>query len=223
MSLVVQDLVKRYPGADLPAIADVSFTAPDRAITALLGPSGSGKTTVLRVISGLEIPDSGSVHLDDVDLTYLPPQKRNVGFVFQSYALFEHMSVRDNVAFGLDVRRVPVKERNERVDELLELVQLQDFGARHPSRLSGGQRQRVAFARALAIQPRLLLLDEPFSALDAEVRVELRDWLHALHERTHLTTVLITHDEQEANAVASHVVRMRAGTVVSEGAIERAA
>lgn len=223
MSLVVHDLVKRYPGADLPAIANVSFTAPNRAITALLGPSGSGKTTVLRVIAGLELPDAGRVVLDGADLTHLPPQKRNIGFVFQSYALFEHMSVRENVAFGLRIRRVPAAERERRVDELLELVQLQDFGKRLPSRLSGGQRQRVAFARSLAIQPRLLLLDEPFSALDAEVRVELRDWLWRLHETTDLTTVLITHDEQEAQAVASHIVRMRAGTVVAEEDVAGAA
>lgn len=217
MTLLARNLEKRYPGADLPAISEVSFSAPSGAITALLGPSGSGKTTVLRVIAGLEVPDQGQVVLHDQDITWLAPQHRNAGFVFQNYALFEHLSVEENIAFGLRLRKVPAKERRQRVAALLEQVRLGDLGRRYPSQLSGGQRQRVAFARTLAVWPRLLLLDEPFSALDPQVRGELRDWLLQLHEDLELTTVLITHDEAEAQAVASNIVRMEAGSVVEEG------
>lgn len=217
MTLLARNLEKRYPGADLPAISEVSFSAPSGAITALLGPSGSGKTTVLRVIAGLEVPDQGQVVLHDQEITWLAPQHRNIGFVFQNYALFEHLSVEENIAFGLRLRKVPAKERRQRVAALLEQVRLGDLGRRYPSQLSGGQRQRVAFARTLAVWPRLLLLDEPFSALDPQVRGELRDWLLQLHEDLELTTVLITHDEAEAQAVASNIVRMEAGSVVEEG------
>ncbi len=207
MSVAVEGLTRRYPAALTPAVADVSFAAPTGAITSLLGPSGSGKSTVLRLIAGLDRPDAGRVRFDDDDVTALPPQRRGVGFVFQSYALFRHMTVRKNVAFGLDVRGAPKAETDARVDELLALVQL-----------SGGQRQRIAFARALAIRPKILLLDEPFGALDARVRVELRDWLLRIHEQTHVTTLLVTHDQDEALELSQHVVVMKDGRVVQAGA-----
>ena len=171
MSLVVKNLTKRFTARGTPAVADVSFAAPAGGITTLLGPSGSGKSTVLRVVAGLEQPDSGQVMFGGDDVTNVPAQKRGLGFVFQSYALFKHMTVRKNVAFGLGVRKVGVEETKKKVDELLSLVQLDGLGDRYPAQLSGGQRQRVAFARALAIEPKILLLDEPFGALDAQVRV----------------------------------------------------
>lgn len=217
MSVVVEGLTRRFPEAPTPAVADVSFAAPTGAITSLLGPSGSGKSTVLRLIAGLDRPDAGRVRFGDEDVTQLPPQRRGVGFVFQSYALFRHMTVRKNVAFGLDVRGAPAASTAARVDELLSLVQLADLGDRYPDQLSGGQRQRVAFARALAIQPKILLLDEPFGALDARVRVELRDWLLRIHEKTHVTTLLVTHDQDEALELSQHVVVMSEGKVVQSG------
>jgi len=218
MSVAVEGLTRRYPAALTPAVADVSFAAPTGAITSLLGPSGSGKSTVLRLIAGLDRPDAGRVRFGDDDVTALPPQRRGVGFVFQSYALFRHMTVRKNVAFGLDVRGAPKAETDARVDELLALVQLSDLADRHPDQLSGGQRQRIAFARALAIRPKILLLDEPFGALDARVRVELRDWLLRIHEQTHVTTLLVTHDQDEALELSQHVVVMKDGRVVQAGA-----
>ena len=183
VSLVVKNLTKRFTARGTPAVADVSFAAPTGGITTLLGPSGSGKSTVLRVVAGLEQPDSGQVLFGDDDVTNLPAQKRGLGFVFQSYALFKHMTVRKNIAFGLGVRKVGKEETRRKVDELLSLVQLDGLGDRYPAQLSGGQRQRVAFARALAIEPKVLLLDEPFGALDAQVRVELRDWLRRVPRR----------------------------------------
>jgi sulfate transport system ATP-binding protein len=187
-------------------------------LTALLGPSGGGKSTLLRIIAGLESADAGTVMIEGADATRLPPQRRNVGFVFQHYAAFKHMTVRDNVAFALKIRKRPKQEIRERVDELLELVQLQGFGDRYPSRLSGGQRQRMALARALAAKPRVLLLDEPFGALDARVRAELRDWLRRLHEEVRGTTVCVTHDQEEAMEVADRVAVLDHGRLEQVGA-----
>ena len=200
-------------------MADVSFVAPAGGITTLLGPSGSGKSTVLRIVAGLEQPDGGQVLFADQDITQLPAQKRGLGFVFQSYALFKHMNVRQNVAFGLGIRKTPKDETRRKVDELLSLVQLDGLGGRYPAELSGGQRQRVAFARALAIEPKLLLLDEPFGALDAQVRVELRDWLRRIHDERHVTTLLVTHDQEEAMEVSDQVVVMHEGRVAQTGTV----
>ena len=211
--IVARDVVKRF--GDFTALDGVSIEVPAGALTALLGPSGSGKSTLLRVIAGLETPDSGTVEIDGRDATRLSPQKRGVGFVFQHYAAFKHMTVRDNIAFGMTVRKRPKAEIRERVDELLALVQLRAFGDRYPAQLSGGQRQRMALARALAVQPRVLLLDEPFGALDATVRKELRAWLRRLHDEVHVTTVFVTHDQEEAMEVAEQIV------VLNEGRIEQ--
>ena len=183
------------------------------SLTALLGPSGSGKSTLLRIVAGLEWPNSGEIRLAGEDATALTPQKRGVGFVFQHYAAFKHMTVRENVAFGLKIRKRPKDEVTRKVKELLDLVQLQGFGDRYPAQLSGGQRQRMALARALAPEPNVLLLDEPFGALDARVRAELRVWLRRLHEETHTTTVFVTHDQEEAMEVADSVVVMNRGRV----------
>ena len=212
----VQGATKRY--GDFAALDDVSVDVPDRSLTALLGPSGSGKSTLLRVIAGLEQPDAGRIELDGDDVTQVPPQRRGIGFVFQHYAAFKHMTVRDNVAFGLTIRKRPRAEVDARVDELLGVVGLSGFHARYPSQLSGGQRQRMALARALAVEPRLLLLDEPFGALDANVRAELRSWLRRLHEEVPVTTVLVTHDQEEAMEVADRVVVMNGGRVEQVGA-----
>ena len=217
MSLIVSRLTKRFPTARTPAVADVSFHAPTGVITSLLGPSGSGKSTILRIVAGLEAPDHGQVHFGEDDVTSVPAQKRGVGFVFQSYALFRHMTVRKNVAFGLSIRHLDKDEIATRVEDLLHLVQLDGYGERFPTQLSGGQRQRVAFARALAIEPRILLLDEPFGALDARVRVELRDWLRRFHDERHVTTLLVTHDQEEAMELSQHVVVMHQGKVEQVG------
>jgi sulfate transport system ATP-binding protein len=217
MSVVVRNLTKRFTVRGTPAVADVSFTAPAGRITTLLGPSGSGKSTVLRVVAGLEQPDDGAVLFGEQDLTAVPAQKRGVGFVFQSYALFKHMNVRSNIAFGLHVRRMAKEDVRRKVDELLSLVQLEGLGERYPTQLSGGQRQRVAFARALAIEPKVLLLDEPFGALDAQVRIELREWLRQFHDQRHVTTLLVTHDQEEAMEVSDHVVVMHEGRVAQAG------
>ncbi len=195
------------------ALDDVSVDVPTGSLTALLGPSESGKSTLLRVIAGLERPDAGEVWLDGDDVTGRPPQRRGVGFVFQHYAAFQHMTVRENVACGLKIRRRPRGEITKRVDELLELVQLTGLAKRYPAQLSGGQRQRMGLARALAVDPKVLLLDEPFGALDARVRKELRAWLRRLHDETHTTTVIVTHDQEEAMDVADRVVVMNAGRV----------
>ncbi len=217
MSVEVRNLARRFTDDGPPAVADVSFTAPTGAITAILGPSGAGKSTVLRIIAGLEEPDAGRVLLSGEDVTATPVQKRGVGFVFQGYALFGHLTVRENVAFGLRVRRVPRQEALAKADDLLRRVQLDGFGERRPAELSGGQRQRVAFARALAVSPRVLLLDEPFGALDAGVRLELGEWLLRLHDETGLTTLLVTHDQPEAFALASHLVVLFDGFVARAG------
>jgi sulfate transport system ATP-binding protein len=220
MSLVVDSLAKRFGAYE--ALKGVSFTAPQGAFVTLLGPSGSGKTTLLRILGGLEFPDDGAVRFADLNWLGVPARQRRAGFVFQQYALFRHMTVAKNVAFGLRVR--PRRERPSRTDirkrvaELLSLVQLDGLGERYPSQLSGGQRQRVALARALAIEPRMLLLDEPFGALDAKVRKELRMWLRQLHERMGITTIFVTHDQEEAFALADLVAVMNAGRIEQYGA-----
>ncbi|WP_110180411.1 sulfate/molybdate ABC transporter ATP-binding protein [Nocardioides solisilvae] len=213
MSIDVTGISKRY--GDFVALEDINLTLPTGQLTALLGPSGGGKTTLLRIIAGLETPDSGSVVIEGTDATRLPVQKRNVGFVFQHYAAFKHMSVARNVAFGLEIRKTPRADIKRRVDELLALVHLSQFADRLPAQLSGGQRQRMALARALAVQPTVLLLDEPFGALDAKVRKELRDWLRRLHDEMHVTTVFVTHDQEEALEVSDEIV------VVNDGRVEQ--
>ena len=216
MSIEVRNVSKRF--GTFTALDDVSLEIPDGSLTAVLGPSGSGKSTLLRIVAGLERPDSGEIRLSGEDATRLAPQRRNVGFVFQHYAAFKHMTVRDNVGFALSIRKRPKAEIRERVDELLELVQLSGFADRYPSQLSGGQRQRMALARALAAKPRVLLLDEPFGALDARVRAELRDWLRRLHEEVHVTTVFVTHDQEEAMEVADRVAVFDHGRLEQVGA-----
>jgi sulfate/thiosulfate transport system ATP-binding protein len=206
-----RNIVKRF--GDFTALDDVSVEVEAGSLTALLGPSGSGKSTLLRVIAGLERPDAGQVRLEGHDVTRVPPQERGVGFVFQHYAAFKHMTVAENVAFGLRIRRRPRAEVRQRVAELLELVQLSRLGDRYPAQLSGGQRQRMGLARALAVDPKVLLLDEPFGALDARVRKELRSWLRRLHDETHTTTVIVTHDQEEAMDVADRVVVMNGGRI----------
>src|SRR5688500_7713525 len=219
MSIEVKNLTKSF--GSFVALRDVSFTVHSGELVALLGPSGSGKTTLLRVIAGLETPDAGSVFFDGDDATKRDPRDRGVGFVFQHYALFRHMTVFENVAFGLRVRprgqRPSETEIERRVHELLKLVQLDYLGNRYPSQLSGGQRQRVALARALAVEPKVLLLDEPFGALDAKVRQELRRWLRRLHEEIHLTSVFVTHDQEEALELADRVVVMNQARIEQQG------
>jgi sulfate/thiosulfate transport system ATP-binding protein len=216
MSIEIRNVTKRF--GSFTALDDVSLEIAEGSLTALLGPSGSGKSTLLRIVAGLERPDSGEIRLSGEDATSLAPQRRDVGFVFQHYAAFKHMTVRDNVAFALTIRKRPKEEIRERVDELLELVQLSGFGDRYPSKLSGGQRQRMALARALAARPQVLLLDEPFGALDARVRAELRDWLRRLHEEVHVTTVFVTHDQEEAMEVADRVAVLDHGRLEQVGA-----
>src|SRR6478672_1118548 len=213
MGIQALNISKRF--GDFVALDDVSIDVPSGRLTALLGPSGGGKSTLLRVIAGLDQADSGTVRIEGSDATSLPPQRRNVGFVFQHYAAFKHLSVYRNVAFGLEVRKRPKAEVRRRVAELLELVHLDQFGDRLPAQLSGGQRQRMALARALAVEPTVLLLDEPFGALDAKVRKELRDWLRRLHDEVHVTTVFVTHDQEEALEVADEIV------VINEGRVEQ--
>ncbi len=215
MAIAVRHLSKRY--GTFQAVDDVSFDVPAGQLVALLGPSGSGKSTILRIIAGLETAEAGSVELTGEDATAVPIQRRGVGFVFQHYALFRHMTVRDNIAFGLKVRKVPRAEVRARVDELLNLVQLTGYATRYPSQLSGGQRQRVALARALAPRPKVLLLDEPFGALDAKVRDELRTWLRRLHDEVHVTSLFVTHDQQEAFEVADQVVVLNRGRIEQMG------
>ncbi len=215
MSIVADSVSKRF--GDFVALDDVSLEVRDGSLTALLGPSGGGKSTLLRVIAGLEVPDSGTVMIAGEDATQKPPQRRNVGFVFQHYAAFKHMTVAKNVAFGLTIRKRPKEEIDARVDELLKLVHLDGFAHRYPSQLSGGQRQRMALARALAVQPRVLLLDEPFGALDARVRQELRLWLRRLHDEVHVTSVFVTHDQEEALEVADRIVVMNHARVEQVG------
>jgi sulfate transport system ATP-binding protein len=211
MSIAVRNVSKRF--GDFTALDDVSIEVEAGSLTALLGPSGSGKSTLLRVIAGLETPDSGSVSIEGREVTGRRPQDRGVGFVFQHYAAFKHMTVHENVAFGLSIRKRPKDEIRTRVAELLALVQLDGLSGRYPSQLSGGQRQRMGLARALAVDPSVLLLDEPFGALDARVRTELRTWLRRLHDETKTTTVIVTHDQEEAMEVADEIVVMHRGQV----------
>jgi sulfate transport system ATP-binding protein len=211
----VEGLSKRF--GTFEAVRDVTFTAEGGAITALLGPSGSGKSTVLRMIAGLEAPTAGRIWMEGEEHTFKAVQERRVGFVFQHYALFRHMTVAQNVAFGLSVRKVPKADRRERVDELLRLVHLEGFRDRYPDQLSGGQRQRVALARALAPRPKVLLLDEPFGALDAKVRQDLRRWLDELHREIGVTSLLVTHDQDEALELANRIVVMHEGSVEQIG------
>jgi sulfate/thiosulfate transport system ATP-binding protein len=215
MSISVQNVRKRF--GEFQALDGVSIEADSGSLLALLGPSGSGKTTLLRIIAGLETADAGKVHYRDEEVTHTPPRDRNVGFVFQHYALFRHMTVFENIAFGLRVRHWPNAKVLDRVHELLRLIRLEGLGKRYPAELSGGQRQRVALARALAIQPKVLLLDEPFGALDAKVRQELRQWLRRLHDEIHVTSIFVTHDQEEAFEVADKVVIMQAGRVEQSG------
>jgi sulfate transport system ATP-binding protein len=215
MAIAIRRVTKSF-GSYL-AVDDVSLAIASGSLTALLGPSGSGKSTLLRIIAGLEQPDEGSVSIHGEDATGLPPQERGVGFVFQHYAAFKHMTVRDNAGFAMRIRRRPKQEIRAKVDELLKLVQLDGLADRYPSQLSGGQRQRMALARALAAEPRVLLLDEPFGALDARVRKELRAWLRKLHEEVPVTTVLVTHDQEEAMDVADRVAVMNAGRIEQTG------
>ncbi|HUR86103.1 MAG TPA: TOBE-like domain-containing protein [Solirubrobacteraceae bacterium] len=215
MAIDVRNVSKSFNG--FLALDDVSLSVPDGSLTALLGPSGGGKSTLLRVLAGLETPDSGEVLFSGQAVTALPAEERGVGFVFQHYAAFKHMTVRDNIAFGLKIRKRPKAEIRERVDELLALVHLGGWADRYPAQLSGGQRQRMALARALAVQPRVLLLDEPFGALDATVRKELRDWLRRLHDDVCVTTIFVTHDQEEALEVAQQVAVINAGRIEQTG------
>ncbi|MEB3020697.1 sulfate/molybdate ABC transporter ATP-binding protein [[Mycobacterium] crassicus] len=214
-AITVRGANKRY--GDFVALDNVDFAVPSGSLTALLGPSGSGKSTLLRAIAGLDHPDSGTVTINGVDVTGIPPQRRGIGFVFQHYAAFKHMTVRDNVAFGLKIRKRPKSEIKEKVDNLLEVVGLSGFQNRYPNQLSGGQRQRMALARALAVDPQVLLLDEPFGALDAKVREDLRAWLRRLHEDVHVTTVLVTHDQAEALDVADRIAVLNQGRIEQLG------
>src|SRR5512135_2079371 len=215
VSIVVKDLSKRF--GRFQAVDGASFEVAAGQLMALLGPSGSGKSTILRIIAGLEPADAGVVELTGEDVTHLPAQQRGVGFVFQHYALFRHMTVRQNVAFGLEIRQLPRREIRTRVDELLNLVQLHSYADRYPSQLSGGQRQRVALVRALAPRPKVLLLDEPFGALDSKVRDELRSWLRKLHDEVHVTSLFVTHDQREAFEVADQIVVLNEGRVQQVG------
>jgi len=214
MAIEATGITKHF--GDFRALDDVSVNVPDGSLTALLGPSGSGKSTLLRVIAGLEEPDSGVVRFGGREVTHVSAQDRGVGFVFQHYAAFKHMTVRDNIAFGLKIRKQAKDKVKARVDELLDLVHLTGWADRYPAQLSGGQRQRMALARALAVEPEVLLLDEPFGALDTRVREELRDWLRRLHDEMHVTTIFVTHDQQEAMEVAEQIV------VVNDGRVEQA-
>ena len=215
MKIEVQSISKQF--GDFRALEDVSLEVPEGSLTALLGPSGSGKSTLLRIIAGLESPDQGVVTIDDKDVTEARPQDRAIGFVFQHYAPFVHMTVRDNVGFGLKIRKRPKAEVRSRVDELLKLVGLTKWSEQRPHQLSGGQRQRMALARALAVEPKVLLLDEPFGALDATVRAELRQWLRRLHDEQGATTVLVTHDQEEAMEVADRIAVMNTGNIEQVG------
>jgi len=215
LAIIVRDAYKHY--GDFIALDHVDFVVPTGSLAALLGPSGSGKSTLLRAIAGLDRPDSGTVTINGRDVTRLPPQRRGIGFVFQHYAAFKHMTVRDNVAYGLKIRRRPKAEIKEKVDHLLDVVGLGGFHSRYPNQLSGGQRQRMALARALAVDPEVLLLDEPFGALDAKVREDLRTWLRRLHDEAHVTTVLVTHDQAEALDVADRIAVLNHGRIEQVG------
>jgi len=214
-AIIVRGANKRY--GDFAALDNVDFEVPSGSLTALLGPSGSGKSTLLRAIAGLDLPDTGTITINGRDVTQIAPQRRGIGFVFQHYAAFKHLTVRDNVAFGLKIRKRPKAEIKQKVDNLLEVVGLSGFQTRYPNQLSGGQRQRMALARALAVDPQVLLLDEPFGALDAKVREDLRAWLRRLHDEVHVTTVLVTHDQAEALDVADRIAVLNKGRIEQVG------
>jgi sulfate/thiosulfate transport system ATP-binding protein len=214
-AITVRGANKHY--GDFAALDDIDFDVPAGSLTALLGPSGSGKSTLLRAIAGLDEPDTGTITINGEDVTHIPPQRRGIGFVFQHYAAFKHLTVRDNVGFGLRIRKRPKNEIKEKVDNLLEVVGLAGFQTRYPNQLSGGQRQRMALARALAVDPQVLLLDEPFGALDAKVREDLRAWLRRLHDEVHVTTVLVTHDQAEALDVADRIAVLNKGRIEQVG------
>ena len=214
-AITVRGANKRY--GDFVALDNIDFDVPDGSLTALLGPSGSGKSTLLRAIAGLDQPDTGTITIKGEDVTGVPPQRRGIGFVFQHYAAFKHLTVRDNVAFGLKIRKREKQQITDRVHELLDLVHLTGFADRYPAQLSGGQRQRMALARALAVEPKVMLLDEPFGALDARVRKDLRVWLRRLHDEVHVTTVFVTHDQEEAMEVSEQIVVMNDGQVEQIG------
>jgi sulfate/thiosulfate transport system ATP-binding protein len=215
MSIIVEKVSKQF--GSFKALDDVSLKVAEGKLVALLGPSGSGKSTLLRAIAGLETPDFGSIFINGKNTSNVDIRKRNIGFVFQHYALFKHLTVRQNIAFGLEIRKTPKQQVKRKVEELLQLIQLQGLGDRYPSQLSGGQRQRVALARALCVQPQVLLLDEPFGALDAKVRKELRVWLRQLHDEVGMTTVFVTHDQEEAMEVADEIVVMNHGRIEQVG------
>ncbi len=215
MGISVNNVSKNF--GNFQAVDQISVEIKTGALVALLGPSGSGKSTLLRLIAGLELPDSGKIYLTGRDATYQSVQDRKIGFVFQHYALFKHLTIRQNIAFGLEINKQPKNRIKNRVEELLELVQLHGLGDRYPSQLSGGQRQRMALARALAVEPQVLLLDEPFGALDAKVRKDLRSWLRHLHDTVHVTTVFVTHDQEEAMEVSDELVVMNQGRVEQVG------
>lgn len=223
MSIEIRDVNKTF--GDFTALNNINITVPTGKLTTLLGPSGCGKTTLLRIIAGLEYADSGQILFDDLDVTNIPVQKRNIGFMFQHYALFRHKNIADNIAFGLTL--LPKSERpsktdiKKRVAELLELVQLPQLANAYPHQLSGGQRQRIALARALAVKPKLLLLDEPFGALDAKVRKELRTWLKDIHHELGVTSIMVTHDQEEARAISDEIVVMNHGRVEQVGTSEQ--
>jgi sulfate/thiosulfate transport system ATP-binding protein len=214
-AIIVRGANKHY--GDFAALDNVDFEVPSGSLTALLGPSGSGKSTLLRAIAGLDLPDTGTITINGRDVTQVPPQRRGIGFVFQHYAAFKHLTVRDNVAFGLKIRKKSKAEIKAKVDNLLEVVGLSGFQTRYPNQLSGGQRQRMALARALAVDPEVLLLDEPFGALDAKVREDLRAWLRRLHDEVHVTTVLVTHDQAEALDVADRIAVLNKGRIEQVG------
>lgn len=218
MYLEMKNIYKTFDGFH--ASNDVNFSVEKGDLAALLGPSGSGKTTILRMIAGLDTPDSGDIIINNVKVNSLPGSKRGIGFVFQNYALFRYMTVADNIAFGLEVQKKSKVEIRERVEELLELISMQDLGKRYPHQLSGGQRQRVAFARALAPNPLLLLLDEPFAAIDAKVRRELRTWLKEMIGRVGITSIFVTHDQEEAMEVADTIIVTNQGRVEQIGTPE---
>ena len=211
MGISVKNVSKQF--GSFQAVDSVNLEIESGALVALLGPSGSGKSTLLRLIAGLEMPDRGEIWLTGADATNQSVQDRNIGFVFQHYALFKHLTIRENIGFGLKIRKASPAKIKARADELLELVQLSGLGDRYPSQLSGGQRQRVALARSLAVEPKVLLLDEPFGALDAKVRKDLRAWLRRLHDEVHVTTVFVTHDQEEAMEVADKIVVMNKGQI----------
>ncbi len=222
MGVLVENLKKQFNTShgSHAAVRSVNFEIPDGSLSALLGPSGSGKSTILRMIGGLETPDSGEIYLNGEKVTHLPIQKRGIGFVFQNYALFRQMKVKDNIAFGLQIQKKSDQETQQRVEELLELLSLQGLGERYPHQLSGGQRQRVALARALAPQPKVLLLDEPFGAIDAKIREELREWLRRLHDDIHVTSVFVTHDQEEALEICDQIIVLNQGQVEQAGSPE---